>query len=258
MKSSRPKVLHPLAGRSLIGHVLATAAGAAARARRRRRAARAGRRRRDASPSSPPPRSSSTRTRCPAPAAPSSWRSPRCPRTSPATSSCSAATCRCWTPRPSPTLLARAPRTRRRRDRALRDPGRRHRLRPRACATRDGDLERIVEQKDATDDELAVTEVNSRHLRLRRRRAARAARRTSTTDNAQGEKYLTDVIGLLRAHGCDGRGRPGARGLARRRRQRPRAARRGRRRAERAHRARLAARRRHGARPGDDLDRRST
>ena len=65
---------------------------------------------------------------------------------------------------------------------------------------RDGDqIARIVEQKDATDQEAAVTEINSgiyifdaetlyeglKHLR---------------TDNAQGELYLTDVISTARAN----------------------------------------------------------
>ncbi len=64
----------------------------------------------------------------------------------------------------------------------------------------EGDLDRIVEQKDAADDELAVTEVNSgtyvfRVAPLREQLALVG------TQNAAGEKYLTDVIGLLRAAG---------------------------------------------------------
>ena len=64
----------------------------------------------------------------------------------------------------------------------------------------DGHLSAIVEQKDATESELAVTEINSgtyvfRVAPLREQLAL------VTTANAQGEKYLTDVIGLLRESG---------------------------------------------------------
>jgi bifunctional UDP-N-acetylglucosamine pyrophosphorylase/glucosamine-1-phosphate N-acetyltransferase len=59
-----------------------------------------------------------------------------------------------------------------------------------------GDLESIVEQKDATDEQRTIAEVNSgtyvfsvgplrEHLAL------------VTTENAQNEKYLTDVVALL-------------------------------------------------------------
>ncbi len=65
----------------------------------------------------------------------------------------------------------------------------------------DGALDRIVEQKDASEAELAITEVNSGTYVFRvgplREQLARV-----TTDNAQNEKYLTDVIGLLRAAGA--------------------------------------------------------
>lgn len=70
----------------------------------------------------------------------------------------------------------------------------------RVIRTAEGHLSAIVEQKDATEAELAVTEVNSgtyvfRVAPLREQLAL------VTTANAQGEKYLTDVIGLLRASG---------------------------------------------------------
>ncbi|MCU1442808.1 MAG: bifunctional N-acetylglucosamine-phosphate uridyltransferase/glucosamine-phosphate [Cryobacterium sp.] len=65
-----------------------------------------------------------------------------------------------------------------------------------------GAFDRIVEQKDATDAELAVAEINAGvylfGLGELRDQLARL-----TTDNAQGEKYLTDVIGLLRRAGSD-------------------------------------------------------
>jgi len=64
-----------------------------------------------------------------------------------------------------------------------------------------GDVDRIVEQADATDDELDITEINSgtyvfRVAPLREQLALVGAK------NAQGEKYLTDVVGLLRATGA--------------------------------------------------------
>ncbi|MGY6498550.1 MAG: bifunctional UDP-N-acetylglucosamine diphosphorylase/glucosamine-1-phosphate N-acetyltransferase GlmU [Microcella sp.] len=65
----------------------------------------------------------------------------------------------------------------------------------------DGALDRIVEHKDASDDEKTVTEINSGTYVVN----ADALRRSLahvTTDNAQAEKYLTDVIGLLRAEGA--------------------------------------------------------
>ncbi|WP_353987496.1 bifunctional UDP-N-acetylglucosamine diphosphorylase/glucosamine-1-phosphate N-acetyltransferase GlmU [Ruicaihuangia caeni] len=64
----------------------------------------------------------------------------------------------------------------------------------------DGALDRIVEQKDAAADELVVTEVNSGTYVF----GCGALRRVLPgigTDNAQGEKYLTDAIGLLRREG---------------------------------------------------------
>jgi bifunctional UDP-N-acetylglucosamine pyrophosphorylase/glucosamine-1-phosphate N-acetyltransferase len=64
----------------------------------------------------------------------------------------------------------------------------------------DGSLSRIVEQKDAADDELAITEINSGTYVF-----ALAGLRTQLprvgTGNAQGEKYLTDVVALLREAG---------------------------------------------------------
>jgi len=63
-----------------------------------------------------------------------------------------------------------------------------------------GGVDRIVEQADANDDELAITEINSGtyvfSIRPLRQQLALVG-----TANAQGEKYLTDVVGLLRAAG---------------------------------------------------------
>jgi hypothetical protein len=60
-----------------------------------------------------------------------------------------------------------------------------------------GALDRIVEQKDASDDELAVTEINSGTY-VFRAAPLRTTLALVSTDNAAQEKYLTDVIGLLR------------------------------------------------------------
>lgn len=70
----------------------------------------------------------------------------------------------------------------------------------RVVRNEEGILDRIVEQKDASDDELSIGEVNSGtyifHAVALREQLALVG-----TDNAQQEKYLTDVVGLLRAAG---------------------------------------------------------
>ena len=63
-----------------------------------------------------------------------------------------------------------------------------------------GDVDAIVEQKDADEAQLLITEINSGTYVF----SAAALRRELPnvgTQNAQGEKYLTDVVGLLRASG---------------------------------------------------------
>lgn len=64
----------------------------------------------------------------------------------------------------------------------------------------DGLVDRIVEQKDANESELSITEINSGSyvfaVSLLREELPKL-----TTANAQGEKYLTDVVGMLRASG---------------------------------------------------------
>ncbi len=62
----------------------------------------------------------------------------------------------------------------------------------------DGGVDRIVEQKEATDEEAAVTEINA-GVYVFRAAALRTQLPRVGTDNSQGEMYLTDVIGLLRA-----------------------------------------------------------
>jgi bifunctional UDP-N-acetylglucosamine pyrophosphorylase/glucosamine-1-phosphate N-acetyltransferase len=72
----------------------------------------------------------------------------------------------------------------------------------RIVRTADGAVDRIVEQKDATDDELSIHEVNSGsyifHLAELREQLAHVS-----AHNAQGEKYITDVIALLRGAGSE-------------------------------------------------------
>jgi bifunctional UDP-N-acetylglucosamine pyrophosphorylase/glucosamine-1-phosphate N-acetyltransferase len=65
---------------------------------------------------------------------------------------------------------------------------------------KDGRVERIVEQADATDEERAIGEVGTSIYCFRRNLLAPALRRLSP-ENAQGEYYLTDVIGVLRDAG---------------------------------------------------------
>ncbi len=61
---------------------------------------------------------------------------------------------------------------------------------------RDGRVARIVEQADATEEEAAITEVNTSIYCFRRSVLAPALRRLSP-ENAQGEYYLTDVVEVL-------------------------------------------------------------
>jgi bifunctional UDP-N-acetylglucosamine pyrophosphorylase/glucosamine-1-phosphate N-acetyltransferase len=64
----------------------------------------------------------------------------------------------------------------------------------------DGRVARIVEQKDADDAERAVREINS-GIYAFDAAVLREALDQVTTDNAQGEMYLTDVVGIARAAG---------------------------------------------------------
>jgi bifunctional UDP-N-acetylglucosamine pyrophosphorylase/glucosamine-1-phosphate N-acetyltransferase len=63
-----------------------------------------------------------------------------------------------------------------------------------------GGVDRIVEQGDANEAELAITEVNSSIYCFRRGLLAPALRRLDP-ENVQGEYYLTDVVEVLRAAG---------------------------------------------------------
>ncbi len=61
---------------------------------------------------------------------------------------------------------------------------------------RDDRVRRIVEQSDATDEELAIDEINTSIYCFRQSVLAPALRRLSP-ENAQGEYYLTDVVEVL-------------------------------------------------------------
>ncbi|HEV7646765.1 MAG TPA: bifunctional UDP-N-acetylglucosamine diphosphorylase/glucosamine-1-phosphate N-acetyltransferase GlmU [Actinophytocola sp.] len=64
----------------------------------------------------------------------------------------------------------------------------------------DGSVEAIVEQKDATPEQAAVREINSGVYAFDAAVLADALGRLST-DNAQGEQYLTDVLSIARGDG---------------------------------------------------------
>jgi bifunctional UDP-N-acetylglucosamine pyrophosphorylase/glucosamine-1-phosphate N-acetyltransferase len=64
----------------------------------------------------------------------------------------------------------------------------------------DGSVAGIVEQKDATDDQRGITEINS-GLYAFDAAVLRKALAQVGTDNVQGEKYLTDVLGIVRREG---------------------------------------------------------
>jgi bifunctional UDP-N-acetylglucosamine pyrophosphorylase/glucosamine-1-phosphate N-acetyltransferase len=64
----------------------------------------------------------------------------------------------------------------------------------------DGSVAGIVEQKDATDAQREITEINSGLYAFDVAVLRRALTKVGT-DNVQGEKYLTDVLGILRRDG---------------------------------------------------------
>jgi bifunctional UDP-N-acetylglucosamine pyrophosphorylase/glucosamine-1-phosphate N-acetyltransferase len=71
----------------------------------------------------------------------------------------------------------------------------------RVIRSADGNLEKLVEHKDANEDELAIKEINA-GIYVFSAPELRAQLSNLTLDNAQGEKYITDVIGLLREAGA--------------------------------------------------------
>jgi bifunctional UDP-N-acetylglucosamine pyrophosphorylase / glucosamine-1-phosphate N-acetyltransferase len=66
----------------------------------------------------------------------------------------------------------------------------------------EGLFERVVEQKDATDEERQISEINAGIYSFESRKLFAALEKVRN-DNAQGEYYLTDVPGILREEGED-------------------------------------------------------
>jgi bifunctional UDP-N-acetylglucosamine pyrophosphorylase / glucosamine-1-phosphate N-acetyltransferase len=66
----------------------------------------------------------------------------------------------------------------------------------RVVRDREGRVRRVVEQRDAHEAELEIDEINTSIYVFRRSLLAPALRRL-TPDNAQGELYVTDVVGVL-------------------------------------------------------------
>ncbi|MEA2508571.1 MAG: bifunctional UDP-N-acetylglucosamine pyrophosphorylase / glucosamine-phosphate N-acetyltransferase [Actinomycetota bacterium] len=64
----------------------------------------------------------------------------------------------------------------------------------------DGDVDRIVEERDTTEAELNIREINA-GVYVFREETLRRLLGALETDNAQAEFYLTDVIGLIRSEG---------------------------------------------------------
>ena len=65
----------------------------------------------------------------------------------------------------------------------------------------DGQVLRNVEQKDATKEEQQVTEINTGTYCFDNKALFETLKKV-TNDNAQGEYYLPDVIGILQAEGA--------------------------------------------------------
>ncbi|MEG2538359.1 MAG: NTP transferase domain-containing protein, partial [Clostridium sp.] len=63
-----------------------------------------------------------------------------------------------------------------------------------------GEIEKIVEHKDATDKEREITEVNSSNYCFEIKDLVSALKKINN-NNAQGEYYLTDVIEILKNEG---------------------------------------------------------
>jgi bifunctional UDP-N-acetylglucosamine pyrophosphorylase / glucosamine-1-phosphate N-acetyltransferase len=70
----------------------------------------------------------------------------------------------------------------------------------RVVRDKDGNVSRVVEHADATPEEREIDEINTSIYCFRRNLLAPALRRLSP-ENAQGEYYLTDAIGVLRSAG---------------------------------------------------------
>jgi len=75
----------------------------------------------------------------------------------------------------------------------------------RIIRTEAGDVAQIVEEKDATDEQRAVTEINTGVYAFEAEHLRTAIGRLDSA-NAQGELYLTDVVGIAREDGLVVRG----------------------------------------------------
>ncbi|WP_316572793.1 bifunctional UDP-N-acetylglucosamine diphosphorylase/glucosamine-1-phosphate N-acetyltransferase GlmU [Neobacillus sp. YIM B06451] len=64
----------------------------------------------------------------------------------------------------------------------------------------DGHVEKIVEHKDASEEERAITEINTGTYCFDNK-ALFAALQSVSNENAQGEYYLPDVVGILKGQG---------------------------------------------------------
>ena len=70
----------------------------------------------------------------------------------------------------------------------------------RVVRNHEGDVEAIVEEKDATPEQREIDEINSGILAFDAEFLVSALPRISN-DNAKGEYYLTDAVGLAREDG---------------------------------------------------------
>ncbi|NLJ54032.1 MAG: bifunctional UDP-N-acetylglucosamine diphosphorylase/glucosamine-1-phosphate N-acetyltransferase GlmU [Intrasporangiaceae bacterium] len=70
----------------------------------------------------------------------------------------------------------------------------------RVVRDRDGSVEAIVEHKDATDEQREIDEINA-GIYAFDAAVLRSALEQVTDQNAQGEKYLTDVVSIARSEG---------------------------------------------------------
>lgn len=72
----------------------------------------------------------------------------------------------------------------------------------RIVRSNDGSIARIVEEKDATDEERTIREINS-GVYVVRSSALFSALHRVRNDNAQGEFYLTDIVDILMKDGAE-------------------------------------------------------